>query len=61
MNPMQRYSRELIAAGHRKGERRDTSLVWRGQVIERVAVQTDDREDIAESHMSWLDRVVNDD
>ncbi len=61
MNPMQRYSRELVAAGHSAGERRDTSLVWRGQVIEQIVVPNDESEEIAERHVSWLDRVVNDD
>ncbi len=61
MNPMQRYSRELVAAGHGAGEPLDTSLVWRGQLIERVDVPSDDNDEIAERHVSWLDRVVNDD
>ena len=61
MNTMQRYSRELVAAGQGAGEPHDTSLVWRGQVIERVTVPGDDSEDTVERQASWLDRAVNDD
>lgn len=61
MNALQRYSRELVAAGHGAGEPHDTSLVWRGQVIEQVVVPNDDLDEAAERHVSWLDRVVNDD
>ena len=62
MNSMQRYSRELVAAGAATKARRDTSLVWRGQVIDRVAAAgEDDTDATAERGISWLDRVVAED
>lgn len=61
MNPLQRYSRELIEAGSVAGAPRDTSLVWRGQVIDRVVAPNDEGDTPGERHGSWLDRVVNDD
>lgn len=61
MNPMQRYSRELIAAGSGTTRPRDTSLVWRGQVVEHVAVPGDDTEDTREHAASWLDHAVTED
>lgn len=61
MNAMQRFSRELVLAANGADEPRDTSLVWRGQLIERIAVAGDDNDDAAERRVSWRDRAVDDD
>ncbi|MEO1593858.1 MAG: hypothetical protein AAFS02_01285 [Pseudomonadota bacterium] len=57
MNTLQRYSRELIAANNDSGASRNTALVWRGQVIEKVGSARDD-DDGKDRLPTWLDRAM---
>ena len=61
MNAMQRYSRELVSAASGDEAPLDTSLVWRGQVIDRVAVPGEETDAAPARGVSWLDRVVTED
>ncbi|MEL7374342.1 MAG: hypothetical protein AAGJ36_07750 [Pseudomonadota bacterium] len=57
MNILQRYSRKLIAANSDSSGSRNTALVWRGQVIEKVATARND-DDSDDRLPTWLDRVM---
>ena len=42
MNRFQRYARELVAANNDVADRPGVALIWRGQVIERLAPAGDE-------------------